>query len=66
VQGVYLGTYPFRTNIVNPHYLAVGAPISEPRHSALARGALLRYDYPPCGEWHHTGDIFIGMGETDD
>ena len=26
MQGVHLGTYPFRTNIVNPYYLAVGAP----------------------------------------
>ena len=32
MQGVYLGTYPFRTNIVNPHYLTVGA--SGPAHQS--------------------------------
>ena len=37
MQGVHLGTYPFRTNIVNPHYLAVGA--SGPAHQSQ-RGIL--------------------------
>ena len=37
MQGVHLGTYPFRTNIVNPHYLTVGAP--EPAHQSQ-RGIL--------------------------
>ena len=37
MQGVRLGTYPFRTNIVNPHYLTVGAP--EPAHQSQ-RGIL--------------------------
>ena len=37
MQGVHLGTYPFRTNIVNPHYLTIGA--SEPAHQSQ-RGIL--------------------------
>ena len=37
MQGVHLGTYPFGTNIVNPHYLTVGAP--EPAHQSQ-RGIL--------------------------
>ena len=37
MQGVHLDTYPFRTNIVNPHYLTVGAP--EPAHQSQ-RGIL--------------------------
>ena len=37
MQGVHLGTYPFRTNIVNPHYLTVGA--SGPAHQSQ-RGIL--------------------------
>ena len=59
MQGVHLGTYPFRTNIVNPHYLAVGAP--GPAHQSQ-RGILriseglststeqILQQNPPCQE----------------
>ena len=59
MQGVHLGTYPFRTNIVNPHYLTIGA--SEPAHQSQ-RGILriseglststeqILQQNPPCQE----------------
>ena len=39
MQGVYLGTYPFRTNIVNPHYLAIGA--SGPARASASKSEYL-------------------------
>lgn len=35
VQGVHLGTYPFRTNIVNPHYFDIKVALLQARGMGL-------------------------------